>query len=120
MDYILRLGMKSRKNMANCPQVKEWPKCLVSILPALWWWISESPSSRAQIGRTTVLLIDLRVSPDPVCIYRMATLLLPSVPGISFSILAMGQRECLLSSDISTRLPTCTSDFKVFHLALDW
>ncbi|GFX01654.1 uncharacterized transposon-derived protein F54H12.3 [Trichonephila clavipes] len=45
------------------------------------WWISESPSSRAQTGRTTILLIDLRVSPDPVC--RMATILVPSVPGIS-------------------------------------
>ncbi|GFW45940.1 hypothetical protein TNCV_4496591 [Trichonephila clavipes] len=83
------------------------------------WWISESPSSRAQIGRTTILLIDLRVSSDPVC--RMATLLVPSVPGMSFSILAMGQeRGCLLSSDIRTRLPTCTSDWEAFHLGLDW
>ncbi|GFX43309.1 transposable element Tc1 transposase [Trichonephila clavipes] len=83
------------------------------------WWISESPSSRAQIGRTTILLIDLRVSPDPVC--RMATLLVPSVPGMSFSILAMGQeRGGLLSSDIRTRLPTCTSDWEAFHLGLDW
>ncbi|GFW97139.1 uncharacterized protein TNCV_631441 [Trichonephila clavipes] len=59
------------------------------------------------------------ISPDPVC--RMATLLVPSVPGMSFSILAMGQeRGGLLSSDIRTRLPTCTSDWEAFHLGLDW
>ncbi|GFT06190.1 hypothetical protein TNCV_1595881 [Trichonephila clavipes] len=77
--------------MANCPPVKEWPKSFGFDYYSSLVWISEYPSSRAQIGRTIILLIDLQVSPDPVC--RMVTPSPPSVPGISFSILAMGQER---------------------------